>query len=176
MAKQGYTDTDKGLADIFKEVEKFKSLCVKVGVTEDVGSQLGKHFETKTSKSGKKTKRKVQNTSGPTIAEYATWNELGTADGRIPPRPFVRGWIDNNREQIGKTLEKLYGLVSDGKLDAMTAIERLGRYGESGVKSYIRNGTFTPNADSTIAKKGSSKPLIDTGTLRNSIRYQVIKR
>jgi hypothetical protein len=170
MAKQGCTDTDKGLANIFKEIEKFKSLCVKVGVTEEVGSQK-------------------PDGSDATLAEYATYNELGTDDGRIPQRPFVRGWVDNNREQIGKTIEKLYGLVSDGKLDAMTAIEQLGEYGESGVGSYIKNGSFKPNSDITIngskpdkngnkfiKGKGSSKPLIDTDTMRNSIRYQIIQK
>jgi hypothetical protein len=73
-------------------------------------------------------------------------------------------------------MERLGGLVASGKLDADTAIRRIGEFGQSGVKSYIRNGDFTPNADSTIAKKGSSKPLIDDGILRNSIRYQAIEK
>jgi hypothetical protein len=99
-------------------------------------------------------------------------------DGKwfIPPRPFVRGFADGKRELIAKTMEKLGDLVTGGKLDADTAIRGLGQFGESGIKSYLRNGTFTPNADSTIAKKGSSKPLIDKATLRNSIRYQVIEK
>jgi hypothetical protein len=166
MAQKGNTDTDMGLADIFKETEKLKSMCVKVGVTEGVGSQTTE--------------------GGATIAQIASWNELGVlgppmsqhGGGKwfIPPRPFIRGFADGKREQIAKTLEKLGGLVSGGKLKAAEAIARLGEYGQSGVKSYIRNGPFTPNADSTIAKKGSSKPLIDNGTLRNSIRYQVIEK
>jgi hypothetical protein len=155
-----------GLEDIFKEMEKLKSMCVKVGVTEDVGSRTAD--------------------GGATLAQIASWNELGVlgppmsqhGGGKwfIPPRPFVRGFADGKREQIAKTLEKLSSLVSGGKLKAETAMARLGEYGQSGIKSYIRNGAFTPNADSTIAKKGSSKPLIDNGTLRNSIRYQVIEK
>jgi hypothetical protein len=166
MAQKGITDTDMGLADIFKETEKLKSLCVKVGVTEDVGAQTVD--------------------GGATLAEIATRNELGVlgppvsqhGDGKwfIPPRPFVRGFVDGKREQIVKIMEKLGGLVSGGKLKAETAMARLGEYGQSGVKSYIRNGPFTPNADSTIARKGSSKPLIDTSVLKNSIRYQVIEK
>jgi hypothetical protein len=166
MAKQGNTDTDLGMANILKEVENLKSMCVKVGVTEDVGAQTA--------------------ASGATLAQIASWNELGVmgppvsqnGGGKwfIPPRPFVRGFADSKREQIAKTMEKLSGLVSGGKLTAETAMARLGEYGQSGVKSFIRNGVFTANADSTIAKKGSSKPLIDGGTLRNSIRYQVISK
>jgi hypothetical protein len=167
MAQKGSTDTDMGLEDILKEMEKLKSMCVKVGVTEDVGAQTVD--------------------GGATLAQIASWNELGVlgppmsqhGGGKwfIPPRPFVRGFVDGKREQIAKTLEKLGNLVSGGKLKAETAMARLGEYGQSGVKSYIRNGDFTPNADSTIARKrGSTKPLIDTGTMKNSIRYQVIEK
>jgi hypothetical protein len=166
MAQKGNTDTDMGLADILKETEKLKSMCVKVGITEDVGSQTTE--------------------GGATIAQIASWNELGVmgppvsqyGGGKwfIPPRPFIRGFVDGKREQTAKTLEKLGGLVSGGKLKAAEAMVRLGEYGQSGIKSYIRNGPHTQNADSTIARKGSSKPLIDSGTLRNSIRYQVIDK
>jgi hypothetical protein len=162
MAAQGNTDTDLGMKAILKEMEKLKSMCVKVGVTEDVGGQ-------------------AVDGGDATLAKIASWNELGVRKKGgggwfIPPRPFIRGWADGKREQIQKTLDKLSELVSSGKLNAETAIKRLGEYGQSGVKSYIRNGPFTQNADSTKAKKGSSKPLIDTGNLRNSIRHQVIKK
>jgi hypothetical protein len=165
MAQKGNTDTDMGLEKIFREVEGLKSMCVKVGVTEDVGAQTVD--------------------GGPTVAQIAARNEFGVlgppvsqhGGGKwfIPPRPFVRGWADGKRELIAKTMEKLGGLVLGGKLEADTAIRRLGQLGEDGIKLNLREGAFTPNADSTIAKKGSRKPLIDNGTLRNSIRYQVIK-
>ena len=166
MAQKGSTDTDMGLENIFKELETLKSMCVKVGVTEDAGAQAAE--------------------GGATIAQIASWNELGVlgppasqnGGGKwfIPPRPFIRGFADGKREQIAKMLEKLGGLVSGGKLKAAEAMARLGEYGQGGVKSYIRNGAFTPNADFTIAKKGSSKPLIDSGATRNAIRYQVVHR
>jgi len=165
MANNGHTDTDMGLNAIFAEMDKLKSMCVKVGVTEDVGGQT---------------------IGSATLAQIGAWNELGVlgppmsqnGGGKwfIPPRPFIRGFVDGKREQIAKTLEKLANLVTGGKLKADVAMARLGEYGQSGVKSYIRAGDFTPNADSTIAKKGSSKPLIQNGTLRNSIRYQIINK
>ncbi|MDR0388756.1 MAG: hypothetical protein LBH73_01650 [Spirochaetaceae bacterium] len=188
MANKGMTDKDLGLKDILKEVEKLKSMCVKVGVTEDVGSNKGVHRVSKAGKNGKKTKRKVkvENTNGPTIAQYAARNELGVlgppvsqhGQGKwfIPPRPFVRGWADGRREQIAKTMEKFGRQITSGLYGASTIIRRLGEYGQGGVKSYIRNGPHIENADSTKRRKGSSKPLIDTGTLRNSIRFQIIER
>jgi hypothetical protein len=168
MAKYGVTEKDLGLKDILREAEKLKSMCVKVGVTEDVG---GKSVD-----------------GGPTLAQIAERNELGVigppysqhGDGKwfIPPRPFIRGFADGKREIIAKTMEKLGGLVADGKLDAHTAIRSLGEFGQNGVKSYIEHGTFTENTDFTIARKrGSTKPLIDTKNLvNNGIRFQVIEK
>lgn len=44
-------------------------------------------------------------------------------------------------------------------------------------KNFVRGSNdgnaWTPNAPATIARKGSSKPLIDTGNLRASFTYQV---
>jgi hypothetical protein len=167
MARAGITDKDLGLAKIFKEVEKLKSMCVKVGITEDIGA------------------KPVY--GGATLLQIASWNELGVlgppmsqnGGGKwfIPPRPFVRGFADGKRELIAKTMELLGGRVTGGKLDADTAIRLLGEFGSNGVKSYIKNSSFTPNADSTIARKrGSTEPLIDTKILIHSIRHQIIKK
>ena len=169
-------DKDFGLEKIFEEMGKLKSMCVKVGVTEDVGLEKPEG-------------------SDATLAQIASWNELGVmnkdeSDWFIPPRPFVRGWADGKRELIAKTQEMIAKKVSGGKWSAHDAINRLGEFGQSGIKSYIRNGSFEPNSDITIngtppskktgkkfiKGKKSSKPLIDTGTLRNSIRYQVIEK
>lgn len=54
---------------------------------------------------------------------------------------------------------------------------RVGNYGASEVKKGIVSGapggeTFTPLSAITIARKGSSKPLIDHGDLVGSVTYQ----
>jgi hypothetical protein len=169
MAAQGNTDTDLGMKAILKEIEKLKSMCVKVGITEDVGD---------TKSEG----------SDATLAQIGYWNEVGVmgppfsqyggSKWFIPPRPFIRGWADGKRELTVKTLEKIGGLVTGGKIKAEEAIRWIGEYGAKGIKSYIKNGTFTSNADSTIARKrGSTKPLINEKTLVNSgIRYQPIEK
>jgi hypothetical protein len=117
----------------------------------------------------------VDSTETPIIAQVAAWNEYGL-EGRIPKRPFIRGWTDNKTENINATKEKIYKKVADGKWDANDAIMRLGEFAQDGIKSYIRTGDFTPNSERTKKLKKSSKPLIDTGTMRNSVRYEVVKK
>lgn len=149
-------DTDKGMKSILKELSEFKKSAVKVGVLEGSGSN-----------------------DGVPIVEYATYNENGVAGKngkwKIPPRPFIKGWVNNKKEKILRTIEKLYSSVASGNMSSEQALKKLGEFGQDGIKSYIRSGDFTPNAPSTIKQKGSSRPLIDTGTLRNSIRYEVVK-
>jgi len=153
----GIRDTDKGMEEIRKQIAALSQLSVKVGIIEGSGSK-----------------------KGVSIAEYAAYNEYGVPGKKkkwqIPPRPFIRGFIENESEAIKATQEKLYKLVSEGKMDAATAIARLGQFAQDGIKRYIIGGDFEPNAELTVQRKGSSRPLIDTGTMRNSIRYQVETR
>ena len=157
MAKKGGTDIDKGYKKIIQSIKDLGVNGVNVGIASD----------------------KI-NKEGVSVAQYAYWNEVGveSKDGKgwkIPPRPFMRGWADSNKENIKQTMQSVAQAVSSGKIEAETAVERIGQYCQDGIKSYIRRGDFTPNSPATIEKKGSSRPLIDTGTMRNSIRYEIVR-
>lgn len=157
MAKKGVTDIDKGYKKIIQSIKDLGVNGVNVGIASD----------------------KI-NKEGVSVAQYAYWNEVGveSKDGKgwkIPPRPFMRGWADSNKENIKQTMQSVAQAVSSGKIEAETAVERIGQYCQDGIKSYIRRGDFTPNSPATIEKKGSSRPLIDTGTMRNSIRYEIVR-
>ena len=53
--------------------------------------------------------------------------------------------------------------------------ELVGMQMKSDISSTLTNGPWTPNSPVTIARKGSSRPLIDTGELRASITYRTEK-
>ena len=99
-------------------------------------------------------------------------NELGTSTA--PSRPFLRMSVDENEDKINSTCgRELESLKSGGT--AETILRRVGALGVRLVQEKIGSGSFEPNAESTIRKKGSDKPLIDTGRMRQSVKY-VIKR
>lgn len=152
MTKSGVEDRDLGWNEIKKELAKFKKMGVKVGVTSD----------------------KATAKDGTNIAEYAAYNEEGTKN--IPSRPFIRSWVDNNQEQINKVMDSALNGVVAGKRTAEDAMKRIGEFGASGIKKNIVSGGFEQNKASTIKRKGSSKPLIDTGAMRNAISYEVVKK
>lgn len=100
------------------------------------------------------------------VAQVASWNEFGT--DTIPARPFIRNCIRNNR----KKWIKLYkdNVIRNNKLD----LNYIANIIVGDVKTSIDKTIEPPNKQSTIAKKKSSHPLIDTGRLKNSITYRII--
>lgn len=148
---RGVEDRDLGWDNIKKDLKKLGKMGVKVGIVEGSGEH-----------------------DGVSVAEYAAYNEEGTK--HIPSRPFIRSWVDNNQEQINKVMDSVYGKVLNGEMSAEDAVKRIGAFGQSGIRENIAKGDFKPNDPKTVKRKGSSKPLIDSGTMRNSIRYEVVKK
>ena len=109
--------------------------------------------------------------SAATILDVATFNEFGTA--RIPERSFLRAWFDAAEAGLRRDLFVLTQAVVEGKRTADQVLELLGLRSVGQIQARISASIPPPNAPSTIKKKGSSTPLIDSGVLRSSVTYQV---
>lgn len=144
-------DNDLGMQRIKKE---FASLG-KHEVTIGIHGKDSKPYD------GKKT----------TTAQVAAANEFGTET--IPERSFLRSTVAENESKYIKLDERLIGLIIDGKLDTKQASEVLGQQVKKDVQQKIVDLRTPPNSPKTIAAKGSSNPLIDTGQMRQSIDYVV---
>ena len=105
-------------------------------------------------------------------ATKAAINEYGTS--KIPQRPFMRTATNRHGKSWGSKSAKAVQSVMKGMPISQVA-ELVGMQMKADISSTLTNGPWTPNAPSTIAKKGSSRPLIDTGELRASITYKVEK-
>ncbi|WP_282377184.1 hypothetical protein [Pseudomonas sp. PS01302] len=110
---------------------------------------------------------------GLTIATIAAVNNFGSADGKIPPRPFLQPAIEEGAPQYQRLAEVMIPKVLAGEMEMTTLLEQMGNLAEGHVKQKITDGPFKDNAESTKKAKGSDKPLIDTGALRQSIRYVI---
>ena len=90
--------------------------------------------------------------------------------GKIPPRPFLRLSIEkNNKNWLNFTKKALL----NNNLDFKKSINQLGLLMVGDIQKEITDLKTPPNAESTIKKKGSSNPLIDTGLMRNSVKHKV---
>lgn len=109
-----------------------------------------------------------------TIAEVAAWNEYGTE--RIPERSFIRSTFAKRDADLERITTKLCRQFVTGKVSLTRALDILGTWGATAIKKTITSGTGVPppNAASTIARKGSSRPLVDTGRLLGAISHEVV--
>lgn len=91
----------------------------------------------------------------------------------IPARPFLRPAIYNNIRRISNLARQGLREVARGQRALTGALDLLGVFATGAVKREITSGEAAPNAPSTIKKKGSSRPRIDSGALRQGITHIV---
>lgn len=105
------------------------------------------------------------------LGDLARIHEQGL--GYVPQRAFVKPAITANRQKYAKLLKNNIAPVLSGRLSPSTVWLLLGQEAVKDVGQYMTTATFTPLSTKTIRRKKSSKPLIDTGKLRQSVTYQV---
>ena len=82
----------------------------------------------------------------------------------------------DDKERIGEMLGKAIDAATSGKKEEIVpALERAGMYASGKCKAWFTNASngWKPNSKETIARKKSSRPLIDTAEMRKSITYVV---
>lgn len=109
---------------------------------------------------------------GITTAMVAEWAEFGIGQ---PMRSWLRGWIEENSDAIDERLRVESDRVLRGLNTIDVGLARIGVWMVGSIQARIARGIEPPNAESTIQKKGSSKPLIDTGQFRSSISSRVVR-
>lgn len=112
------------------------------------------------------------------LAARGAVHEFGSVKMNIPARPFNRRAWSRHKEKVIKLLEEKYNriLATKGTASVRKALSDIGADFEGKLKQTIMDGGFVANKPATIKHKGSSRPLIDTGDMRNRIEHkEVIK-
>lgn len=100
------------------------------------------------------------------IAENALVQEYGNE--RIPPRPFMR----NAFKKKGDWANLFTQIWNRGIKKAFLTV---GNEIERAIVKSISSNIPPANKEATIRRKGSSKTLIDTGTMLNSVQMELLK-
>jgi len=110
---------------------------------------------------------------GQTIMTIGAIHEYGA--GNNPKRSFLRTPFIMHKKKINEFIAKQFERTIDGvKVD--DALGMVGAYCRNiSVKAFTTKGYGKWKAlePETVKRKGSSKPLIDTGTLRNAISWVI---
>lgn len=95
----------------------------------------------------------------------------------IPARNFMDEAVKILEEDSKMEGAYLAKKVLHGELTPDEALAKIAQIAEDAIRIAILNGEYAPNAASTIAKKGSSKPLVDKGnSLARSVASDVRDR
>ena len=112
------------------------------------------------------------------LARIAFTLEFGAPHLKNKKWPFMTKAFQNNKNRLESLVSQLYDRASEGRLEAMRALSIVGEFHQENIKEQIRL-TRTPRLEqSTIDRKGSSKPLIDTGQMIQSVTHKegVVRR
>lgn len=93
-----------------------------------------------------------------------------------PPRPVLEPAIKANKEKIAMQFSKIVKAAADGNADAMErAITSTGMTAQNACRAWFKDprNEWPRNDPKTVKLKGSDKPLVDSGELRDSIVYVV---
>ncbi|CAE6857243.1 hypothetical protein R75461_07781 [Paraburkholderia nemoris] len=103
-------------------------------------------------------------------SDFATTHTVPEYTVTIPPRPFFRSMIAKESPHWGDDLGRL--LVANG-YDTARAFDQMGESMRGELQQSIRDLRTPANAPSTIARKGSDDPLIDSSNLLRSVEHRV---
>jgi len=95
----------------------------------------------------------------------------------VPARPFILPPFLKNKKKYRAILTAAFkqSLAQGRPDDFDRALGLVGMSMQADIRNYVTQGAnLATNAPSTIKAKGSSRPLVDTGNLLQSISYEVV--
>ncbi|KKM68182.1 hypothetical protein LCGC14_1463370, partial [marine sediment metagenome] len=107
---------------------------------------------------------------GITNANLAAVHEFGAPSVGIPSRSFMRAPFDANLDKYTRFMSER---AHDLRRSFRIILGQTAQLVKSDMIRAIDDGLVPPLRPATVERKGSSKPLIDTGQLKQSITTKV---
>lgn len=144
-----------GFAGVLARLQTLKKVAVLVGIPSEKASR---------------TAADINN------AELLYIHTNGSPLRNIPARPVIEPALKANKEKIMAEYSKAVSAAAEGSDSKLvTALTRTGLAGENAARDWFTDprNEWAPNTPKTIARKGSSRPLIDTSAMRKAITHVV---
>lgn len=149
---------DKKWRDLLKRVEKMSSSRLRVGIFGDEGGS-------------------VDAGDGISLVEIGAIHEYGAPNANIPERSYIRRTFRQKEGELREMIGKVAKAIVLGKISAHRGLDILGAWTSSEIKKTITTGPHIPPPlkRATALRKGSDRPLVDTGRLVGAITWKVIR-
>lgn len=107
---------------------------------------------------------------------YQLWLQThGSPLWKSPPRPVIEPAITYHKDIIGKQMKKVAAVALNGQ-DPTQELQKAGQLGQNIARDWFTNPAngWPENSPITVDRKGSDRPLINTGELRKAIIWVVM--
>jgi hypothetical protein len=182
------TDAELLLRKFKQKISDVNNLIIKVGIPKEVEvsteainysqekkqiARAGREKMSDVILGTKLNEQKLKQNEEQYVADIAWKNNEGSFSEKIPARAFGSTMIRRYSSKIQKLINKEMKAYTEGQQSLEEAYNRIGLACAGYMKDNLTNGNWQANAPLTIFLKGSRKPLIDTGQMRQSITYIV---
>jgi hypothetical protein len=166
-----------GATALAKRMVGLSKLAAYVGVPaagRDARTQQLLNMAGKTTSKKKKARLKKAASGDVNNAELLFIHTNGSPINKVPARPVIQPAIEagGNRQAIASELvASVKATLSGDKETAEKKMLRAALAGQNAARKWFTDGRngWAPNTPATVKRKGSDRPLIDTGALRASI-------
>ena len=100
----------------------------------------------------------------------AAINNYGAPGAGIPPRPFFSNMV---KDKSGGWAGDIVKLLKYHGMDATATLKDMGEKIQGQLVDSIFNGSWAPNAPSTLKRKAGKQPLVDTGAMAGSVTWVI---
>lgn len=106
-------------------------------------------------------------------AALGIYLKASTTHIRIPERSFLRAGSQQATPAVMAKAKQFVPLAIEGNVDVELLYQMLGLELRGKIQEYAIDLSSPPNADVTVAQKGSSNPLVDTGSMIGAMEVRV---
>jgi hypothetical protein len=156
-----YKITKDRVEEVLGQISETNQYEVLVGIPAEHAARVG-------SDKGSRSDNAITNVA------LAYIHEFGSPAQNIPARPHMVPGVEAAKDQITVLSRNALASALQGNKGALLqGLNQIGIVTVGSIQQKIASGPFTPLKPQTIKRKGSTKPLIDTGAYRQSISYVV---
>lgn len=173
-----------GAVTLFKRVAGISKISALVGIPATNKAERKTQLVDMAAKAKGKKQKKLKAASfsnDVNNAELLYIHSKGSPARHIPARPVLEPAVqaDGNRQPIAREIARSVKARLDGgaKESPVVGMKRAALAGQNAARKWFTDSrnNWKPNAPATIKAKGSSRPLIDTGAMRNAIVGVVVE-
>lgn len=107
---------------------------------------------------------------GASIIDVAIYNNYGMG---VPRRPFMDLATQKMQELYRTEMKALSERITAGTINIERTLNAIGMKAAEEVRKAIMDGEWEPNDPATVARKGSDRPLIDSGEMARRATHHV---